>query len=57
MLYMQKCNSYIKRLDLYVESHFATTSFKAYYFPYAKAYFRINVLRLSPLMNFFRGID
>ena len=39
-----------------VENNVATRSFKPYYFPYAKSYFRMNVLKLSPLLNFVRGI-
>jgi len=39
-----------------VENNIATKSFKPYYFPYAKSYFRMNVLKLSPLLNFIRGI-
>ena len=39
-----------------LEENFATKSFKPYYFPFAKAYFRMNVLKLSPLLNFVRGI-
>jgi len=46
----------IHRLAESMENNFPTRSFKPYYFPYAKSYFRMNVLKLSPLLNFVRGI-
>jgi len=58
MLYIVKSVSYIKHIDSIVEQNFPThkKSFKACYFPYAKLYFRSNVEKLAPLLNFVRGV-
>jgi hypothetical protein len=41
-------------LDI-LSRNFATTSFKAYYFPYAKLFLKQNVTKLSGLLGIFRG--
>ena len=38
-----------------VENNVATRSFKPYYFPYAKSYLKMNIQKLSPLVNILRG--
>ena len=57
MLYIVKSVSYIKHIDSIVEQNFPThkKTFKAYYFPYAKLYFKSNVEKLSPLLQILRG--
>jgi hypothetical protein len=56
MLNIVKNGLYIKHLASYVDHHFATKSFKPFYFPYAKSYFKMNVQKLSPMLNLLRGV-